>query len=141
MSDKVSTRFLVIGSGPGGYAAAFRLADLTRKESSGQKDQNVVLVEMESFGGTCLNVGCIPSKAYLHMAEIKNSVDEASEHGISYGAPKINREQLVASKKIVNQLSKGLEGLAKQRKVKVLYGKVEFMIPTKLRSLGKMMLS
>jgi dihydrolipoamide dehydrogenase len=128
MSNKISTRFVIIGSGPGGYAAAFRLADLTRKESSGNREVNVVLVEKHSsLGGVCLNVGCIPSKALLHMAEIINSVDEVSSHGLTYGKPKIDVEAMVKWKdSIIGQLTQGLKGLARQRKVTVIHGEASF---------------
>ncbi|HJN38477.1 MAG TPA: dihydrolipoyl dehydrogenase [Gammaproteobacteria bacterium] len=138
MSNKVSTRFVVIGSGPGGYAAAFRLADLTRKESSGNREVNVVLIEKHStLGGVCLNVGCIPSKALLHMAEVVNSVEEVSGHGLTYGKPKIDVKKIVDWKdSIISHLTQGLKGLARQRKVKVLHGEAQFIGPNQIQIKG-----
>ena len=101
---------LVLGSGPGGYTAAFRAADL---------GLNVVLVERyKQIGGVCLNVGCIPSKALLHAAKVIVETESMEEHGVSFGKPKINVDKLRAWKDgIVNQLTAGLKSLAKQRKV------------------------
>jgi len=111
----VEAEMLVLGSGPGGYTAAFRAADLGMK---------AVLVERyDTLGGVCLNVGCIPSKAFLHAAEVIAEVEEMSERGIDFGAPKIDRSKLTAFKnKVVGKLTSGLAGLAKQRKVKVVTG-------------------
>ncbi len=106
---------VVLGSGPGGYSAAFRAADL---------GLNVALVERdEVLGGVCLNVGCIPSKALLHAAKVISEAREMADHGIQFGPPSIDIDQLRGWKsKVVGQLTKGLEGLAKQRKVQVLRG-------------------
>jgi dihydrolipoamide dehydrogenase len=111
---------LVLGSGPGGYTAAFRAADL------GQK---VVLVERyKRIGGVCLNVGCIPSKTLLHAAKVIDETELMSEHGISFAKPKINLDQLRDWKNgIVNQLTAGLKSLAKQRKVQIVSGFGEFL--------------
>ncbi len=110
---------LVLGSGPGGYTAAFRGADLGKK---------VILVEkFDNIGGVCLNVGCIPSKALLHTAEIINEAAEMSAHGIDFGKPKIDIKKLAGFKnKIIKQLTGGLAGLAKQRKVQIVNGYGKF---------------
>ena len=110
---------LVLGSGPGGYTAAFRAADL------GQK---VVMVERyERIGGVCLNVGCIPSKTLLHAAKVIDETESMNKHGIYFDKPKIYLGQLRDWKKgIVNQLTAGLKSLAKQRKVEIVNGIGEF---------------
>ncbi len=113
------TEVLVLGAGPGGYTAAFRAADLGKK---------VVLVERyPSLGGVCLNVGCIPSKALLHVAKVITEAEESAHTGISFGKPVIDVAKLRAWKGgVVNKLTKGLSGLAKQRKVQVVTGRGEF---------------
>ncbi len=110
---------VVLGSGPGGYTAAFHAADLGLK---------TVLVERySSIGGVCLNVGCIPSKAVLHAAKVITETHEASEFGIEFGEPKIDLPRLASWKdKIVSQLTGGLKGLAKQRKVEIIHGTGSF---------------
>ncbi len=106
---------LVLGAGPGGYTAAFRAADLGKK---------VVLVERYPvLGGVCLNVGCIPSKALLHVARVISEARAAEEHGVYFGAPKISLEQLRAWKtSVVERLTKGLAAMAGKRKVEILQG-------------------
>ena len=110
---------VVIGAGPGGYTAAFRAADL---------GLNTILVERyPTLGGVCLNVGCIPSKALLHAAEVLTAAKEIAEHGISFGEPTIDIAKLGGFKdKVVGRLTKGLAGLAKQRKVDVVTGVARF---------------
>jgi dihydrolipoamide dehydrogenase len=117
---------LVLGAGPGGYTAAFRAADLGRK---------VVLVErFPTLGGVCLNVGCIPSKALLHIAKVLTEAQEVAHAGIEFGRPKVSLEKLRAWKAgVVGKLTKGLAGLAKQRKVEVVQGKGQFASPHSLR--------
>ncbi len=116
------TQVLVIGSGPGGYTAAFRAADLSLK---------VTLVERYPIlGGVCLNVGCIPSKALLHAARVVSETEEMAEHGISFTAPKIDLPELIAWKQqVVDKLTGGLGVLAKQRKVEVVTGVAKFTGP------------
>src|SRR5512133_1800719 len=116
---------LVLGSGPGGYAAAFRAADLGAK---------VVLVERyPSLGGVCLNVGCIPSKALLHAAKVIAETKEMAENGISFGEPTIDLDKLRGWKEsVVNRLTRGVGGLAKQRKVEVVTGVGTFSSPNTL---------
>ncbi|HET6604585.1 MAG TPA: dihydrolipoyl dehydrogenase [Xanthomonadaceae bacterium] len=117
---------LVLGSGPGGYTAAFRAADL---------GQDVVLVERyPSLGGVCLNVGCIPSKALLHAARVIGEAEHAGhEMGIAFGQPKIDLDRLRAYKdQAVGQLTRGLSGMAGKRKVRVLQGTGTFVSPREL---------
>lgn len=113
---------VVLGSGPGGYTAAFRAADL---------GMQVVLIERyESLGGVCLNVGCIPSKALLHAARVISEAEEMSEFGVAFSKPKIEVDKLRGWKNgIVERLTRGLGGLAKQRKVQVVRGTGEFVSP------------
>ncbi len=121
---------LVLGSGPGGYTAAFRAADLGK---------NVVMVERhQRIGGVCLNVGCIPSKALLHTAQIINEADEMGGHGIKFGKPEINLKELAGWKdSVVKQLTGGLQGLAKQRKVSIVHGEGSFTSPNTLQVEGE----
>lgn len=113
---------MVLGAGPGGYTAAFRAADLGLK---------VVLVEKHpSLGGVCLNVGCIPSKALLHVAKVINEAEEMSQHGISFGKPNLDIDKIREFKSgVVAKLTKGLDGLAKQRKVQKVQGIAKFTSP------------
>ena len=117
-----STQLLVLGSGPGGYTAAFRAADL---------GMQVTLVERWSeLGGVCLNVGCIPSKALLHAAKVIEDAEAMSEHGIAFGAPALDLEKLRGWKgSVVKKLTGGLRVLAKQRKVTVVQGTGRFVSP------------
>jgi len=110
---------LVIGGGPGGYAAAFRAADL---------GQRVILVERDAtLGGVCLNVGCIPSKALLHVAAVTEEAARLAAHGISFGAPSVDLEKLRAFKAgTVRRLTDGLAQMARQRKVEVVRGTARF---------------
>ena len=111
---------LVLGAGPGGYSAAFRSADL---------GMNTVLVERYStLGGVCLNVGCIPSKALLHTASVMDEVKTMSKHGITFGEPKIEIDQLRGYKdSVIAKLTGGLAGMAKARKVKTVRGLGRFL--------------
>ena len=121
-AGKVDAKFdlLVLGAGPGGYSAAFRAADL---------GLNVVLVERYStLGGVCLNVGCIPSKALLHTAAVLEEAQALADHGISFGAPKIDLDKLRAFKDgVIGKLTGGLAGMAKARKVAVVTGEGAFV--------------
>lgn len=118
----IHAQVVVLGSGPGGYTAAFRAADLGKQ---------VVLIEKyDTLGGVCLNVGCIPSKALLHSAKVITEAEEMGDHGISFGKPKVNIDQLRDWKSsVVNQLTGGLSGLAKARKVQVVTGYGTFTGP------------
>ena len=106
---------LVLGAGPGGYSAAFRAADLGLK---------VILVERyASLGGVCLNVGCIPSKALLHVAAVMDEVSHLGDLGVEFGAPQVNVDKLRGHKdKVIGKLTGGLAAMAKMRKVVVVRG-------------------
>lgn len=114
------TEVLVLGGGPGGYTAAFRAADLGKQ---------VTLIERYPIlGGVCLNVGCIPSKALLHIAQIIHEAEQMPKHGVSFGQPKIDLSKIISWKESISgALTKGLSGLAKQRKVKVVHGTGKFI--------------
>jgi dihydrolipoamide dehydrogenase len=117
---------VVIGSGPGGYSAAFRAADLGLK--------TIMIERYESLGGVCLNVGCIPSKALLHAARVVAEAEEMSAHGIQFGEPKIDLDALRTWKEsVVGKLTGGLVGLAKQRKVEVVHGVARFTGPNSVQ--------
>lgn len=121
MSEQIVTEVVVIGSGPGGYTAAFRAADLGKK---------VTLIEYyEKIGGVCLNVGCIPSKALLHAAKILNESEEAADMGITFAKPNVDIKKLRAwvERQTINRLTSGLSSLAKQRKVDIVRGHAEFV--------------
>jgi len=122
-------RIVVLGSGPGGYTAAFRAADL---------GLDTVLIERyAALGGVCLNVGCIPSKALLHAAAVIDEAQHASDYGVDFGAPKITLDKLRAYKdKVVGQLTKGLAGMSKQRKVRVVNGTARFVSANELEIAG-----
>ncbi|SIQ20534.1 dihydrolipoyl dehydrogenase [Pseudacidovorax sp. RU35E] len=113
---------LVLGAGPGGYSAAFRSADLGMK---------TVLVERyATLGGVCLNVGCIPSKALLHVAAVMDEVKHFVDLGVDFGAPKVDRAKLLAHKnKVVGKLTGGLTAMAKMRKVTTVRGVGSFLDP------------
>ena len=119
-STDLNTEVVVLGAGPGGYTAAFRAADLGKK---------VVLIERyPSLGGVCLNVGCIPSKALLHTAQIINEAEHMKANGVDFGKPKVDLEGINKFKdKVVGKLTGGLASLAKQRKVTVVHGVAEFI--------------
>ncbi|MGB5294816.1 MAG: dihydrolipoyl dehydrogenase [Thermoanaerobaculia bacterium] len=114
-----STEVLVLGGGPGGYTAAFRAADLGKK---------VVLVERHSrLGGVCLNVGCIPSKALLHVARVMEEAADLDKHGVVFGKPKLDLDKIRDFKQsVVDRLTKGLSALAKARQVEVIQGEGRF---------------
>ncbi|HLS59127.1 MAG TPA: dihydrolipoyl dehydrogenase [Paracoccaceae bacterium] len=125
----IHAQLVVLGSGPGGYTAAFRAADLGLK---------VVLVERyDTLGGVCLNVGCIPSKALLHAAKVIAEAEEMAENGISFGKPQIDPGALRAWKdNVVGKLTGGLKGLAKARKVETVTGRGTFTGPNMLKVEG-----
>ena len=116
----IHAEVLVLGAGPGGYTAAFRAADLGKQ---------VVLIEKyASLGGVCLNVGCIPSKALLHVAKVIAEAEEVAHQGVTFSKPKIDIKQILAWKEsIVSKLTGGLKQLAKQRKVQVVHGTAKFV--------------
>jgi dihydrolipoyl dehydrogenase len=118
----IECAMVVLGSGPGGYSAAFRAADLGMK--------TVLIERYATLGGVCLNVGCIPSKALLHVAAVMDETALLDAHGISYGAPKVDLSKLRAWKdKVVAKLTGGLAGMAKMRKVEVVRGYGVFIDP------------
>ncbi|WP_020182422.1 dihydrolipoyl dehydrogenase [Methylotenera sp. 1P/1] len=119
-NNDLSAQVVVLGSGPGGYTAAFRAADLGLK---------VVLIERYStLGGVCLNVGCIPSKALLHTAKVITEAEETAHHGVAFGKPNVDLEQLRNWKAndVVGKLTGGLAAMAKQRGVTVVNGVGKF---------------
>src|ERR1051325_11339669 len=117
--EPIKTEVVVVGSGPGGYAAAFYAADLGKK---------VMLVEMDKrLGGVCLNRGCIPSKALLHAAKLITEARDSEHRGILFGEPKIDLDKLRTWKNSINEkLGSGTTGLARQRGVEVLQGRGYF---------------
>ena len=122
-SNNISTQVVVLGSGPGGYTAAFRAADLGLK---------VVLIERyATLGGVCLNVGCIPSKALLHTAKVITEAEETAAHGVSFSVPNIDLDALRnwKSNDVVAKLTGGLSQMAKQREVTVVVGNGQFNSP------------
>ena len=111
---------VVLGAGPGGYTAAFRAADLGLEV--------LVVDARDTLGGVCLNVGCIPSKALLHAAKVIAETKEMSGHGVKFGAPEIDLDELRTWKDgVVDRLTGGLKGLAKQRKVSTVQGSGRFL--------------
>jgi dihydrolipoamide dehydrogenase len=126
----IECKVVVLGSGPGGYSAAFRSADL---------GMDTVLVERyDTLGGVCLNVGCIPSKALLHAAAVIEEAGAMAAHGITFGAPKIDLDKLRDFKvKVVGKLTGGLASMGKQRKVKVVTGTGMFVSPNEMEVQGK----
>jgi dihydrolipoamide dehydrogenase len=113
---------LVLGAGPGGYSAAFRAADLGLK--------TVIVERYASLGGVCLNVGCIPSKALLHVAAVMDEVKHFADLGVSFAAPTVDGAKLLAHKnKVVGKLTGGLAAMAKMRKVTVVRGYGSFVDP------------
>src|SRR3954471_11843880 len=113
---------VVLGGGPGGYTAAFRAADLGLR---------TILVERyDKLGGVCLNVGCIPSKALLHIARVISEARESAEFGVRFGEPQVDLDALRTWKQsVVDRLTSGLDGLARQRKVEVVHGTGRFTGP------------
>ena len=121
----MKTQLAVLGSGPGGYTAAFRAADLGLE---------VTLVERYStLGGVCLNVGCIPSKALLHLARVMDEAEHLGQAGIEYEAPNVDPAASRAwVERVVGRLTSGLAGMAKRRRVTVLEGTGRFAGPNEL---------
>ncbi|MDP3672522.1 MAG: dihydrolipoyl dehydrogenase [Telluria sp.] len=125
----IECAMMVLGAGPGGYSAAFRSADL---------GMDTVLVERyATLGGVCLNVGCIPSKALLHVAAVIDETQSMSQHGIAFAKPEIDIGQLRGWKeKVVGKMTTGLAGMAKARKVKVVQGVGQFLGPNHIEVTG-----
>ncbi len=121
-SADLECEMLVLGAGPGGYSAAFRSADLGMK--------TIIVERYATLGGVCLNVGCIPSKALLHVAEIIDEATHANDLGVSFAAPQVDIDKLRAHKeKVVGKLTGGLAGMAKGRKVEIVRGYGHFLDP------------
>jgi len=123
---EIQADVVVLGAGPGGYTAAFRAADLGKK---------VILIERyPRLGGVCLNVGCIPSKALLHVAKVISEAEDVSRHGVTFDKPKIDIDQIRAWKEsVVAKLTGGLGLLAKQRNVQIIRGVGKFIAPHHIR--------
>ena len=125
MSNEIKTQVVVIGSGPAGYSAAFRAADLGLK--------TVIVERHPKLGGVCLNVGCIPSKALLHVAKVMKEAKALSSHGINFEEPKIDLPKVREWKeKVIGQLTNGLGGMAKLRKCQIINGNGKFTGPNTL---------
>lgn len=117
--SEIKTQLVVLGAGPGGYSAAFRAADLGI--------ETVIVDARETLGGVCLNVGCIPSKALLHVAKVIDDAKDMAHHGVVFGEPKIDLDKVREWKdSVVGQLTKGLSGMSKMRKVKFVQGYGKF---------------
>jgi len=125
MTKNNKTHIIVIGAGPGGYAAAFRASDLGFKTT---------LIEKNSvLGGVCLNVGCIPSKALLHISKVLNESMDLKKMGVEFSQPKINIDKVKKWKSnVVDKLNKGIESLAKARKINILHGTAKFLSNNRL---------
>jgi len=130
MSEDISTQVVVLGGGPGGYSAVFRAADL---------GLDVVLIDArETLGGVCLNVGCIPSKALLHVAKVIEDAKGMAAHGVDFGAPKIDLDEIRSWKdSVVSQLTGGLTKMSKLRKVKVVRGYGKFTAANTISVVGE----
>ncbi len=130
MTKQLKADVVVIGSGPGGYTAAFRAADL---------GQQVVLIERyPTLGGVCLNVGCIPSKALLHIAKVLDETHEMASQGVTFSKPQLDNTKMLAWKNsVVSKLTGGLNALARQRKVEVITGTATFTGAHQLQVDGK----
>ncbi|MBC3765322.1 dihydrolipoyl dehydrogenase [Neptunicella marina] len=128
--SEIKTQLVVLGAGPGGYSAAFRAADLGI--------ETVLVDARDTLGGVCLNVGCIPSKALLHVAKVIDDAKEMAAHGVSFGEPKIDLDKVRGWKdSVVSQLTKGLDGMSKMRKVKHVQGYGKFTGSNSLEVEGK----
>jgi len=122
MSKEIKTQVVVLGAGPAGYSAAFRAADLGL--------DTIIVERYSTLGGVCLNVGCIPSKALLHVAKVIEEAKALAEHGIVFGAPQTDIDKIrLWKEKVINQLTGGLAGMAKMRKVQVVNGLGKFTGP------------
>jgi dihydrolipoamide dehydrogenase len=128
--SEIKTQLVVLGAGPGGYSAAFRAADLGI--------DTVIVDARDTLGGVCLNVGCIPSKALLHVAKVIDDAKEMAAHGVVFGEPKIDLDKVRGWKdSVVAQLTKGLSGMAKMRKVNFVQGYGKFTGSNTLEVEGK----
>ena len=129
MSKEIKAQVVVLGSGPAGYSAAFRAADLGLK--------TVLIEKYSTLGGVCLNVGCIPSKALLHVSKVIEEAKELSEHGVLFGEPTTDVDKIrIWKEKVVAQLTGGLKGMASMRKVTVVNGFGKFTGPNSIAVQG-----
>lgn len=118
--NEIKTQVLVIGAGPGGYSAAFRCADLGF--------ETTIVERYSTLGGVCLNVGCIPSKALLHVAKVIEEAKHIKNAGIFYEEPKIDIKKVAEYKSgVVKKLTGGLDAMAKMRKVNHIQGYATFL--------------
>lgn len=130
MNKEIKTQVVVLGAGPAGYSAAFRCADLGL--------DTVIVERYSTLGGVCLNVGCIPSKALLHVAKVIEEAKSLAEHGIVFGEPSTDIDKIRGWKeKVINQLTGGLAGMAKMRKVQVVNGYGKFSGPNTIIVAGE----
>ncbi|MGL6296483.1 MAG: dihydrolipoyl dehydrogenase, partial [Plesiomonas sp.] len=125
MSKEIKAQVVVLGAGPAGYSAAFRCADLGL--------DTVIVERYATLGGVCLNVGCIPSKALLHVAKVIEEAKSLAEHGIVFGEPSTDITKIrLWKEKVISQLTGGLAGMAKMRKVQVVNGLGKFTGPNSI---------
>ncbi|QBH97372.1 dihydrolipoyl dehydrogenase [Limnobaculum zhutongyuii] len=130
MSTDIKTQVVVLGAGPAGYSAAFRCADLGL--------DTIIVERYSTLGGVCLNVGCIPSKALLHVAKVIEEAKALAVHGIVFGEPKTDIDKVrVWKEKVIDQLTGGLAGMAKMRKVQVVNGYGKFVGPNTIAVEGE----
>lgn len=127
MSKEIKAQVVVLGSGPAGYSAAFRAADLGL--------ETVLIEKYSTLGGVCLNVGCIPSKALLHVSKVIEEAKALSEHGVLFGEPSTDIDKIrIWKEKVVSQLTGGLQGMAKMRKVTSVTGMGRFTGPNTIEA-------
>jgi len=125
MSNEIKTQVVVLGAGPAGYSTAFRAADLGL--------DTVIVEPFSTLGGVGLNVGCIPSKALLHVSKVIEEAKAVADHGVVFGEPKIDLDKLRGFKdNVIGQLTGGLGGMSKMRKVDVVNGLGKFTGPNKM---------
>ncbi|MCL1040047.1 MULTISPECIES: dihydrolipoyl dehydrogenase [Shewanella] len=130
MSNEIKTQVVVLGAGPAGYSAAFRAADLGL--------ETVIVERFSTLGGVCLNVGCIPSKALLHVSKVIEEAKAISNHGVVFGEPQIDLDKLREFKQsVISQLTGGLGGMSKMRKVNVVNGFGKFTGPNTIEVAGE----
>ncbi|MDV7104455.1 dihydrolipoyl dehydrogenase [Vibrio sp. TH_r3] len=130
MSKEIKAQVVVLGAGPGGYSAAFRCADLGL--------ETVLIERYSALGGVCLNVGCIPSKALLHVSKVIEEAKALAEHGIVFGEPQTDIDKIrLWKEKVVGQLTNGIAGMAKMRKVTVVNGYGKFTSPNSIEVEGE----
>ncbi|KIO36838.1 MULTISPECIES: dihydrolipoyl dehydrogenase [Shewanella] len=130
MSNEIKTQVVVLGAGPAGYSAAFRAADLGL--------ETVIVERFSTLGGVCLNVGCIPSKALLHVSKVIEEAKAISNHGVVFGEPQIDLDKLREFKQsVISQLTGGLGGMSKMRKVNVVNGLGKFTGPNTIEVAGE----